>query len=74
LLYKKTRRIVRAEKQKDNLAKFFWDMAKVAFTLLVLGPFAKPESLSSFGLIVGAVIGLALGFLGYLLGGMEVRA
>ena len=54
-------RIIRAEKQKDNLAKFFWDMAKVAFTLLVLGPFAKPESLNVFGLITGTTIGVALG-------------
>jgi hypothetical protein len=73
LLYKKTMRIIRAEKQKDNLAKFFWDMAKVAFTLLVLGPFAKPESVTSFGLIAGTAIGVALGLLGYLLDGMEVR-
>lgn len=66
-------RIIRAEKQKDNLAKFFWDMAKVAFTLLVLGPFVKPESLNILGLIVGATIGVALGLWGYLLDGMEIR-
>ena len=66
-------RIIRAEKQKDNLAKFFCDMAKVAFTLLVLGPFAKPESLNVFGLIAGTTIGVALGLWGYLLDGMEVR-
>ena len=48
-------------------------MAKVAFPLLVLGPFAKPESLSAFGLVAGAAIGVALSLLGYLLDGMEVR-
>jgi hypothetical protein len=67
-------RIIRSDKQKDNPAKFFWDMAKVAFTLLVLGPFAKPESLNLLGLFAGIAIGVALGLWGYLLDGMEVRA
>ena len=54
------------------MAKFFWDMAKVAFTLLVIGPFAKPESLSSAGLLVGIAIGLTLAFMGHFLDGREV--
>lgn len=66
-------RIIRAEKQKDNLAKFFWDMAKVAFALLVVGPFAKPESISPFGLVVAVGIGVVLGLWGYILDGMEVQ-
>ena len=65
-------RIIRTEKQKDNLAKFFWDMAKVAFTLLVIGPFAKPKSLSSGGLLVGIAKGLTLVFMGHFLDGREV--
>lgn len=65
--------IIRTDKQKDNLAKFFWDMAKVALTLLVLGPFTKPQSLGSFGFLGGMAIGVLLGLLGYILDGMEVR-
>ncbi len=65
--------IIRTDKQKDNLAKFFWDMAKVAFTLLVIGPFAKPESISLLGLVIGTSIGVVLGLWGYILDGMEVR-
>jgi hypothetical protein len=64
--------IIRSDKQKDNLAKFFWDMAKVALTLMVIGPFAKPESISLIGLVAGAGIGVVLGLLGYILDGMEV--
>jgi hypothetical protein len=46
-------KIIRTEKQRENLAKYFWDMSKVAFAVLVVGPFAKPESLSAAGLLVG---------------------
>jgi len=66
-------RILRSEKQKDNLAKFFWDMAKVAFALLVIGPFAKPESISALGLFLGTGIGIVLALCGYILDGMEVQ-
>jgi hypothetical protein len=65
-------KILRTEKQKDNLAKFFWDMSKVAFALLVAGPFARPESLSLAGLVIGIAIGFVLAWLGYFLDGMEV--
>ena len=65
-------KIIRTEKQKDNFAKFFWDMSKVTFTLLVIGPFAKPESLSSAGLLVGIAIELTLAFMGHFLDGREV--
>ena len=65
-------KIIRTEKQRENLAKFFWDMSKVAFTLLVIGPFATPGGIGSGGLLVGIVIGFLLALWGYLLDGMEV--
>jgi len=65
-------KIIRTEKQKDNLAKFFWDMSKVAFTLLVGGPFARPESFSATGLLVGVAIGFVLAWWGHFLDGREV--
>lgn len=65
-------KILRTEKQKDNLAKFFWDMSKVTFTLLVVGPFARPESFNSAGLLFGIVIGFVLALLGHFLDGREV--
>jgi len=66
-------RIIRAEKQKDNPAKFFRDMAKVALALLVIGPFAKPESISPVGLVFATGIGVVLALWGYILDGMEVQ-
>jgi len=65
-------RIIRTEKQKDNLAKFFWDMSKVAFTLLVIGPFATAASFSLPGLLAGIAVGFILAFVGHFLDGREV--
>lgn len=65
-------KIIRTEKQKDNLAKFFWDMSKVAFTLLVIGPFATAESYSLPGLLAGIAVGFIVAFVGHFLDGREV--
>jgi len=37
-------RIIRTDKQKDNLAKYAWDMSKIMVTALAIAPFAKPEA------------------------------
>lgn len=66
-------RIVRTAKQRDNLAKFLWDMAKVALTLFVIGPLARPESLSFVGILIGSVLGFTSGFGAYILDGKEVK-
>jgi hypothetical protein len=65
-------KIIRTDKQKDNLAKFFWDMSKVVFTLLVVTRFAAPEGFSAPGLVAGIAIGFALALLGHFLDGREV--
>ena len=36
--------LIKTEKQKDNLAKFSYDMAKIIIAITVVGPIAKPES------------------------------
>jgi len=65
-------KIIRTEKQKDNMAKFFWDMSKVAFTLLVIGPFATAESYSLPGLLAGIGVGFFVTIVGHFLDGREV--
>ncbi|MFQ5853903.1 MAG: hypothetical protein ACE5JU_25365 [Candidatus Binatia bacterium] len=65
-------RILRTDKQKDSLAKFFWDMSKVTFTLLVIGPFATADSFSLPGLLAGIAVGFTLVFVGHFLDGREV--
>jgi hypothetical protein len=65
-------RIIWTEKQKDNMAKFFWDMSKVAFTLLVVSRVVAVEGFSLPGLIVGIAVGFLLALLGHFLDGREV--
>ena len=65
--------LLRPEKQKDNLAKFFWDMTKVSFAVLVLTPLAKPEAGAMISFSIGTLSGGVLLSVGYLLDGMEVQ-
>ena len=70
--WKPRMKILRSEKQKDSLAKFFWDMSKVAFTLLVVSRLATAEGITLPGLVAGIAIGFLLGLLGHFLDGREV--
>jgi hypothetical protein len=64
--------ILRTEKQRDNLAKFFWDMAKVAFTFFVLAPLAQAQSYALTQVIAGLATGFTLVGIGYMLDGRKV--
>lgn len=66
--------IIRTEKQKDNLAKFFWDDAKIALAALIIGPLTRPETAGSWVIILGILATLAFALLGYLFDGMEVKS
>lgn len=56
-------KVFRTEKQRKNVAKFFRDMAKVALTFFLIGPLAKPETVSWPGLASGFLIGFTLSWL-----------
>ena len=66
-------RIIRNDKQKENLAKVFWDMGKVLFTVMVISPFAKTSTASVGAILVGLLVGVFSLGLGYVLDGMEVQ-
>ena len=66
-------RIIRNDKQKDNLAKVFWDMGKVLFAVMVISPFAKASAVSFGAILIGLLVGVFSLGLGYLLDGMEVQ-
>ena len=65
-------KLLRTEKQKDNLAKFFWDMSKVAFTLLVVSRVVAAEGFRLPGLVAGIAVEFVLVFLGHFFDGREV--
>ena len=67
-------RILRTEKQKDNLAKFFWDDAKIALAALVLGPITKPDVAELWVVGLGVLAAVAFAVVGYLFDGMEVSS
>jgi len=66
-------RVIKTDKQKDNLAKVFWDMGKVLFTVMVISPFVKPDAISIMPIITGLAVGVLSLALGYLLDGMEIE-
>jgi len=50
--------IINTEKQKDNLAKYLYDISKIIFAVAVVSPFAKPENIDKYTLIVGISVSL----------------
>ncbi len=46
-------RIIRTEKQKDNFAKYLYDISKISFAVAVIGPIAKPEVTDKFTFFIG---------------------
>lgn len=63
--------IIRTEKQKDNLSKFSYDMAKIIVAILVIGPIARPEALHISLLLYGLFISFVWFILGFILDGRE---
>ncbi len=43
------------EKQKNNLAKFFYDIAKIDFAALVVAQFANPSNIRFWTLALGII-------------------
>jgi hypothetical protein len=65
-------RLIRTEKQRENLARFFWDLAKAAFGIFFAGPLAS-EGAGSSRFAVGLVVAFTLGVVAYIIDGREVR-
>ncbi len=64
---------IKTEKQKDNLAKFSYDIAKIILAITVISPIAKPETFH-FSLFIGGFVVTVLFFIfGYMLDAKEVK-
>ena len=59
-------------KQKDNLAKFAYDLGKIMLAITVITPMAKPEVFHFLSSILGLVAGACISFFGYYLDSVEV--
>ena len=66
-------RIIRTEKQRENLARFCWNMAQITLGALVVAPLARPESMETWVVVAGIGVTAAFVILGYVLDGMEVQ-
>ncbi|MBW8051244.1 MAG: hypothetical protein FVQ77_13065 [Cytophagales bacterium] len=66
-------RLISTEKQKDSFAKFLYDIAKIIFAIVVIGPFAKPESFNIFALVTGSLIAVVLFIIAQLIEKKELK-
>ena len=67
-------RVIRTKEQKDNLAKYCWDLSKIAIAALGIAPLAKPETVDLHAVMLGLAAGMIFAVFGYMLDGMEVRS
>ncbi len=65
--------LIRTEKQKDNLAKFSYDVAKIILAITVVSPIAKPQTFHLLLFVGGFIVTMLFFILGYVLDAKEVR-
>jgi hypothetical protein len=66
-------RLIKTEKQKDNLAKFSYDIAKIILAVTVISPIARPETFYLSLFIGGFVVSTLFFIFGYMLDAKEVE-
>ena len=64
---------MKTEKQKDNLAKFCYDTAKIILAITVISPIANPETFHSALFVGGFIVTMLFFALGCLLDTKEVE-
>ncbi len=65
--------LIKTEKQKDNLAKFSYDIAKIILAITVISPIAKPETFHLSLFIGGFIVTMLFFVLAYILDAKEVK-
>jgi len=56
-----------SSKQRENLAKYSYDISKIIAAILVIGPLTRPEQVTTFSFILAAAGSVAFVVLGLLL-------
>lgn len=64
--------IIRTEKQKDNLSKFSYDMAKIILGIFVIGPIINKEVFQLHFFLWGIILGIILVLFGFMLDSREL--
>lgn len=67
-------RWIRTKEQKDNLAKYCWDLSKISIAALGIAPLAKPETIDVYATLLGLLAGVIFAIFGYIFDGMEVKS
>jgi hypothetical protein len=65
--------LIKTEKQKDNMAKFSYDIAKIILAVTVVSPIAKPETFHLSLFVGGFIVTMLFFVLGYILDAKEVK-
>ncbi len=47
--------LIKNNKQKDSLAKFFYDLAKIVVAILIIGPVTKLSTVPVFLITIGII-------------------
>ena len=66
-------KLVKSELQKQNLAKFLYDIAKIIFGVVVVAQIVKPEEFKAWVFISGVAAVVIFFFWAYILDGKEIR-
>jgi len=66
--------LIKTEKQKDSMAKFSYDVAKIILAITVISPIAKPETFHLSLFIGGFVVTTLFFIFGYTLDAKEVKS
>lgn len=65
--------LIKTEKQKDNTAKFFYNVSLVLLATTVIAPIAKPETLNLFSFIIGLIASILSFTFASILDGKEIK-
>ena len=64
--------LIRTQKQRDNLARFLYDMAKIVVATSVLAPVVNLSAFSYATVSAGLVVAIASFYMAFYLDGLEV--
>jgi hypothetical protein len=64
--------LIKTNIQKENLAKFLYDIAKIIFAITVITPLAKPETFYPLRFMSGILTTVLFFLAAYILDGKEI--